>query len=401
MSVIEGASRPARTAAAPGLRAWWLTWRPSIRAGALAAAVLAVVAEVAALLFAGGLSALTNVLAHPETVLTVWRHYDAVWYLNIAADGYPAHAHDPSEAGSFGDATAFPPLHPLAIRGLAMALHIPILAAAMLLSALALPLALAVFHRLATTDAGQRRARFALLLLVTTPAAFFLVAPYGAGMLLALVAGALLAARRQNWAVAGILGALCMLDKLYAGLVVAAIFVEYMQAHDWKRSKVRADAAWIVAPSIAGLAAWSGYLWATFGDPLRFLHAEAAWDRHLTAPWTTIAHGVDQVTRYWGSNSIALVRLLEVVAILGLLGLTVFAWRRMRRSDAVFMGLSLLAISSSGIVDSAHRYLLAIAPVYVAMAMLLGRRGRLITVAVSLALSAFLLQRFVTGAWAG
>jgi hypothetical protein len=303
--------------------------------------------------------------------------------------------------GSFGDATAFPPLHPLAIRGLAVALHIPLLAAAMLLSALALVPALAVFHRLATGDAGASRGRVALLLLVTTPAAFFLVAPYGAGLLLLLVAGALLAARRGRWAVAGVLGALCLLDKLYAGLVVAAILVDYMQARGWSLRAVRADVVWIIAPPVVGLAAWSGYLWASFGDPLRFLHAEAAWDRHLSAPWTTIAHGVEQVTRLWGSNSIALVRLLEVAAIVLLLGLTVVAWRRMRRSDAVFLGLSFLAVSSSGIVDSAHRYLLAIAPVYVALAVVLGRRGRVVAVAVSVALSAFLLQRFVTGAWAG
>jgi hypothetical protein len=372
-----------------------------VLAGAVAAAILIVAGEVAALLFAGGSAAFGNVIAHPESALTVWRHYDSIWYLNIAADGYPAHAHDPSEAGSFGDATAFPPLFPLTIRGVALVLHVPLLVAAMLVSLLTLVPAFAVFHRLALHDVGRRRARVALLLLATTPAAFFLVAPYGPGLLLLLVAGTLLAARHRRWAVAGVLAALCVLCKIYAGVVVAAILVEYMQAQRWSLRAVRADVAWTVLPAMVALGAWSAYLWRALGDPLRFLHAETAWKRHLVAPWTTVSDGLRQVAQLWGHNSIALVRLVEVCSILLLLGLTIFAARRMRRSDAVFIGLSFLAIASSGIVDSAHRYLLAVTPAYIALAMLLGRRGRTITVAVSLLLGLFLLRRYVTGAWAG
>jgi hypothetical protein len=394
VSVLQGATW---RAAAPFGTAWWRDWRASVRIGAVAAVLLAVAAELAALLFAGQLG---GVLAHPETAVTVWHHYDAVWYANIAADGYPAHAHDPSEAGSFADATAFPPLFPLAIRATATLLHLPLLTAALLTSLLALVPALAIFHRLAAHDIGEKRATTGLLMLATTPAAFFLVAPYGAGVLLALLAGAMLAARRQRWPAAGILAALCVSSKLFAGVVVVAILVEYMQARDWRWRDIRADVLWVIAPAAAALTAWALYLWATFGDPLRFLHAEAAWSRHLVPPWTTIASGVDQVSRLWGSNSIALVRLLEIASILGALALTVYAAKRMRRSDAVLAGLSFLAISTSGIVDSAHRYLLAVPPLFVAMAMM-GRRARLVTVAVSLILGAFLLQRFVTGAWAG
>jgi hypothetical protein len=384
-------------AAAPSGTAWWREWRVSVRAGAIAAVLLAVAAELAALLFAGQLGA---VLAHPETAVTVWGHYDALWYVRIAADGYPAHAHDPSEVGSFADATAFPPLFPLAIRATATALHLPLLTAALLTSLLALVPALAIFHRLVAHDQGEKRATTALIMLATTPAAFFLVAPYGAGVLLALMAGAMLAARHQRWAVAGMLAGLCVSSKVFAGVVVAAILVEYMQARNWRWHSVRADVLWLVAPASAALTAWALYLWKTFGDPLRFLHAEAAWSRHLVAPWTTIANGIEQVGNLWGHNSIALVRLLEIASILAVLALTVYAAKRMRRSDAVLAGLSFLAISTSGIVDSTHRYLLAVPPLFVAMAMM-GRRARLVTVAMSLVLGAFLLQRFVTGAWAG
>lgn len=377
---------------------WWESWRPSVLPAAIAAAVLVVCAEVIAVLYAGGPG---TVVAHPETLLTVWRRYDAVWYLRIASDGYPAHVHDPSERGSFGDATAFPPLFPLAIRGLATVLHLPLLAAALLVSLLTLVPALALFHRLASLDAGRHRGRLALLLLATTPAAFFLVAPYGMGLLLMLVAGALLAARLRHWAIAGVCAGLAAVCKIYAGAVVAAVLVEYMQAHDWSFRRVRADVAWTFMPALLTVGAWAAYLKITFDDPLRFLHAETAWDRHVVAPWTTLWNGLHQVFTLWGHNSIALVRLLEVVSMLLLLGVALDAARRMRRSDAVLAALAFIAISTSGIVDSAHRYLIIVTPVYVSLAMILGRRARLAVVAVSLVLGVFLLGRFVTGAWAG
>lgn len=366
---------------------------------ALAALLLVACAEALALVDAGG--GLGNLVAHPETLLTVWKRYDAIWYLRIASDGYPAHVHDPSERGSFGDATAFPPLFPLAIRGLGVALHIPLLAAALLISLLTLVPALALFHRLAVHDAGAVRGRAALVLMATAPAAFFLVAPYGMGLLLMLVAGALLAARLRHWALAGACAGLAAVCKIYAGAVVAAVLVEYMQAHEWSFRRMRADVLWTFMPAVLTVGAWALYLKLTFGDPLRFLHAETAWDRHVVPPWTTLWNGLHQAATLWGHNSIALVRLLEVASMLLLLGVALDAARRMRRSDAVLAALAFIAISTSGIVDSAHRYLIIVTPVYVSLAMLLGRRARFAVVVVSLALGVFLLGRFVTGAWAG
>jgi len=91
-------------------------WRPSVRAGAGGSAARRG-RRGGRLLFAGGLGALGSLFAHPETALTVLRHYDAVWYLQHSPRTATArHAHDPSEVGSFGERHRLPaaasPGHP-------------------------------------------------------------------------------------------------------------------------------------------------------------------------------------------------------------------------------------------------------------------------------------------------
>jgi len=365
-------------------------------------AVFALLAEAAALLFAGGPGAFLDVVHHPEHALTVWDRYDTVWYLNIARDGYAAHTHDPSEAAAFADATAFPPLFPLTIRVTAGLLRIPLLPAALLISFVSLVPALAVFHRLAVHDGGERSARRAFVLLLTAPAAFFLLAPYGAGLLLLLVAGALLAARGGRWMLAGVLAALCLLCKVYEGVVALALMVEYMEQRGWTWRSVVRGALRTLAPCAVALAGWSLYLAATLGDPLRFLHAQAMWDRTLSPPWVAFTWGVQQVTRAWGVDAIALVRLLEVCSLVLLLLLSVHALRRRRRSDAALLGLTFLSVALTGRTDATHRFLVATPPVFTSLAQVLRRRAVLAGVALaSVLLGLFLLGRFVTGAWAG
>jgi len=228
------------------------------------------------LLFAGGLGALGSLFAHPETALTVWRHYDAVWYLNIAADGYPAHAHDPSEVGSFGDATA---------------------------SRRCIPWPSVASRSRCTSRCWRRRCcsrrwrwcragrvppprhrrrrrepgRVALLLLVTTPAAFFLVAPYGAGLLLLLVAGSLLAALADAGR-----SPVCWVPSACS---TSSTPVSWLRPSLSTTCRRAAGHCVQFAPTPCGssrrqLPVWRrgrGTLWASFGDPLRFLHAEAAW----------------------------------------------------------------------------------------------------------------------------
>ncbi|MGH3146802.1 MAG: mannosyltransferase family protein, partial [Rubrobacter sp.] len=132
---------------------------------------------------AGGFYRLTPDV--PLGRLNIWAHWDGVWYVQIATEGYAAHA--PAS-------TAFFPLYPLLVRSLAELFGGPISLGAVslwgtLLSLTALPFALYFVYRIAEDGWGEGVARGAVVALAFFPTAFFLNAAYTESLFLALSAG--------------------------------------------------------------------------------------------------------------------------------------------------------------------------------------------------------------------
>jgi len=61
------------------------------------------------------------------------------------------------------------------------------------------------------------------------------------------------------------------------------------------RYRLRADAVWILLIP-AGLGAYLAYLGIKYGQALAPFHAEAAWYRHSTMPWTTVWRSAKQAS---------------------------------------------------------------------------------------------------------
>src|SRR4051794_1517892 len=137
-------------------------------------------------------------LTHPfgpalDALFAPLARWDAVWYLGIAHSGYD------------GASTAFFPLYPLLVRGLAPAGDpASLLFAAFVVSLAALAGALYLLRRLAELELGSASAaRRAVLLLAFFPGALWLGAPYSESLFLLLSVGAIYAARTGHWAWAG------------------------------------------------------------------------------------------------------------------------------------------------------------------------------------------------------
>ncbi len=121
----------------------------------------------------------------------------------------------------------------------------------MLVSALAALAALAALHRLALLDLSERAAAGAVWLLACFPGALFLSAVYSESLFLMLSVGAVLAARLDRWAFAGVLGALAASTRSAGVVLVVGLAVLW-----WRAAPRRAhDAAWILMVP-AGLAAF-------------------------------------------------------------------------------------------------------------------------------------------------
>jgi mannosyltransferase PIG-V len=239
--------------------------------------------------------------------------WDGAWYLVIARYGYR-----PDLAPFTSSRTAFFPLYPLAMRGVS-SLGAPPVLAGVLLSILALALALYGIHRLtmlelagarSPAEEGARRggllagggarsgevARLAVMVTAFAPMAFFFSAVYSESLYLALSVGLFWSARQGRWAWVGVLGALAAATRS-TGLVLALpalMLYFYGPRHDRPpdflprglrpRYRLRRDALWLGLLPL-GLILFGVGLALSGGDALAPLHAQDVWGRHFTAPF--------------------------------------------------------------------------------------------------------------------
>lgn len=211
--------------------------------------------------------------------------FDALWYLAIAADGYPV--------GTAGvpQAAAFFPGYPVAVGMLGRVLAGAYLLAANVLSFAATVAGLAGIRRLADRcglDAAA--ARRACVLAAVFPTAFFLLAPYSEGLFLATSTWALVGARERRWGLAGATALVAGLTRNVGVLLVLPLAVEAVLA--WRagdrarRRTAGAAVAVLAAPLGTALFLLAGWGW--WQDPLAPVRVQGGWQRELTWPWETL-----------------------------------------------------------------------------------------------------------------
>jgi hypothetical protein len=234
---------------------------------------------VQAFLGATHLGALGNVLAGSAV------RWDAGHYLAIASHGYTEGSNLP----------VFFPLYPLLIHALSYLTGSDVIAG-VLVSWASFGIALVLLHRLTELELGKRAADASVLLLAFTPLSFFFTAVYTESLFLLFSVGTILAARRERWALAGILGALATLTRVTGILLVVPILIMHLPS----RRRLSRHLGWVLlmpaalVTYLAFLAA-SGFSWlAPFQD-------EARWNRHTTGPIGGIELAVRLAVRSTGA----------------------------------------------------------------------------------------------------
>jgi Mannosyltransferase (PIG-V) len=251
-----------------------------------------------------GFGWLGNLLAAPAA------RWDAAWYLVIARFGYR-----PDLGAYTAPRTAFFPLYPLGLKVIA-APGLPPVVAGVLLSMLALALALYWLHRLSALELAHARhtslthdgaldgARLAVLLTAFAPMAFFFSAVYSESLFLALSVGLFWNARRGRWMWVGVLGALASATRSTGVLLALPAVMIYLygpredrppdrSARDARlapRYRLRRDVLWL-ALLPAGVACYAAYLALAGGDALAPLRAQQSWGRHFAGPYVGVWEG--------------------------------------------------------------------------------------------------------------
>lgn len=350
----------------------------------------------AALLLLGALSFLIFQDKAPEgrglwPWLSVWNRWDAIHYLEIAAHGYAPDA--PQNL-------AFFPLFPLLVRLARPFVFNDTLSSAFAVSTVASLCAAVAFYRLARLDLKPRAAGRAVWFLFAFPTAYFLHIGYTEALFLALVCGAVIAARSGNWVRAGLFGALASAARMNGVLLLVVFAAE--AAVEWRR-RGRPNLACLVA-GVATLSGTALYLLVNYqstGNALAFLTFQKEhWHHNLAPPWVGLLSSI-RFAGYASPANAVMVGGMEAVGSVLAFAAGAYAVFRQRLSYGLWVLTNWVLWTSNDFVMSVPRYALAAIPLFLWMGKVTANRTAFAALtAVCVLLQGMFAVIFAQGRWA-
>ncbi|HEX8537390.1 MAG TPA: mannosyltransferase family protein [Cystobacter sp.] len=293
----------------------------------------------------------------PVRALDVWGRWDTMFYLDLARDGYPT-----PHPGGWAYHAAFFPLYPSLVRGLSVLLGgAPLFHVGLLLSQVMLVLAVVYLDKLVRLDRPGAFAELCVACLLAYPGSHFFSAVYPESTALFLGVFALYCVRTRREGVAALALALAVWARPNGWILCLPALLELCRAPDG-RLRLTPRVLWLLVPVVAVLPLL-GLHWQLYGDPLYFVHVQAAWKRQLGLPLVALFR-LDRSVDY---NLFALAALLLVGYALK---------RRERPTYPLLAGSNLLLPLSTGQLQSIHRFLGNTFPLFIFLADFLEARPR-------------------------
>jgi hypothetical protein len=369
------------------------SWRFGLTASDWSAGAIALIIKAAVLAF----GVLSFEIANNEAIgsfshmLSIWNRWDGHQYLLIAQHGYGA-------AGDERLALVFFPLYPWLIRLVAIIVRDAVLSA-FLVSTVASVVAGVALARLFAIDNPPRLARGAVWFLFIFPTSYFLHTDYSESLFLAFLLTAFLAARRERWLGAGVLGAFAALARPNGILLLLALAAEVLRKL-WRTR--RFDWRWLwIGVTALGFGVYLLVNYHVTGDPMAFLGLQREhWHDAMVAPWNGIwiSYGV---SRDYAPHDAAMIGMQALFYLaVGLAG-TIASAVVLPVSYTVWMALNWLLFASQSWDLSTPRYTLVMFPLFILIARLARNRYWNAAITVwSLLWLGFFTSEFVVGHWA-
>jgi hypothetical protein len=321
--------------------------------GAASFADLRVVAD----LERGATSTPTRAVMDNVTALNpehVWQKWDAVWYQHVAEHGY-ALTPDPLRGQA---AAGFFPLYPMTARlvmrvtpALSFFWTATLLSNLMTMAALWL-LVTALIDR---ADQVQR----VLAILMTSAGSFYLSIPYAESLFLLLVVGVLVATRRRQYELAGLLAGLSATTRVHGLALVAvpAVACWLDRALIGQTRVVRA--AVVVALFAVPIAIYMAHLANVQGSWTAFVSRQELWDNPSPYPLQAIAGFFNFPRRMTGW--------LHGGFWFLYVGLLIRYWRRMPLGEVLFCAGVLVITTQQEAFHGTYRYIVPLVPLTLAL----------------------------------
>ena len=284
---------------------------------------------------------------------------DALWYLNIARNGYEKERFNTDRQHNW----AFFPLFPLIVNAAARITgEFPLTAG--LLSNVFFFAALIFLHQTAmlfgSNNAGATRTVFYL---AAFPTSYFFSFPFTESLFFLLTVACFYCAQRQMWWRAGTFGALASATRLAGLFLIPALLILY-----WQRYRGRGLRPQLMSFGLMplGLIAFMIYLRQTTGNALAFFDIQAAWGHapnFFLRPLFNYLMNPLLLAERWDF------RLLNFCAVLLALVCCGVLVRRRQWALAVYGLISLIVpLSATVLLQSLARYVMVIFPVFFVLA---------------------------------
>ncbi len=322
-------------------------------------------------------------------VFEPWRQFDTLRFIEIAAHGYQTDSLN----------TAYLPLYPLLVRGASFITAGHYLTAGLIVSNVACVIGVGLFWRWVADRFSTAVAWRSVAVLLLFPDSFYLLSAYSESLFLALSAGCLLASGRGHSLLAGVLATAAVLTRLQGLVLVVPMALDY-----WRNRQTvaaRPLALLSLAAPIAALLAYQKLLTTRLGGSSLVDTFQHKWHITLQAPWQTIRQYVTVIrSPQWhliNSPKANYILLWDLLIGLIVLAVILLCWRRLGLELSLY-GLASWCFAMSRWY-STGRYMLAVLPVFIAVALWAdGKRLRRITMA-SILLLVFLTAEFAQGNW--
>jgi hypothetical protein len=297
----------------------------------------------------------------PNEVANLLARWDTFWYHSIAVGGYHW---DP--AAFRHQNIVFFPLYPLLMRWIGLAIGGHPMIAGLAVSLLSFTAAIAILYRLAALDLGESTARTAVLLISTFPFALYYSAVYTESLFLFLSAAAFYACRREQFVWASLAGLAAGLTRPNGcWLAISLFIVVFTSAREDKPrivSRRTVIACAVALAPIVGMATYSAYLFFRFGDPLAWMHGQAAWGIPLAGKPHAIEPG--EFGNVDATPTDVLTWILNIAVFIAALVGALPIWRRFGAAYTSFVLLTLVPPVATHLFMSSGRFAAPLFPLF-------------------------------------
>lgn len=203
--------------------------------------------------------------------------WDSGWYLKIASEEYSYNGDDLVQ-----HPVVFYPFYPLISRNLASLLNISEAAALLIVSNIAILLAVPLFFRLVRESHGDQVAFYAVAALCFFPSSLFFSAGYTESLALLIIVGFFSLLRKKRFVFAAALAGLALATRSTGLILLLPLVIELWRKFYREPKRLVAMAVPCVILATAGMWLYMVYLWLAFKSPFAFLTGTRAWQNNPT-----------------------------------------------------------------------------------------------------------------------